>query len=323
MWCWDRARTRRNWLGSLGQVPAAAHSAWPQLGHAGALSYRAISTPAGPSALRLDALTCDALSAAELEELPARYAAAARLARDVGFSGVEVQAGHGFLLSQLLSPLFIRRTDRFGGSIEARSRVLLEIVRRVRRDAGNDLAIAVKINATDHLDGRLTEQEALVVVEALGDEAVDLIEISGGTCFPGARSSSDRPSSRPYSLDFARRARGVTDAPLMLTGGVRTRGEAVAALRSGSVDVVDLARALVLDPDLPRTWLRAEDADPRFPAFRSPPSGGVTAWYTMRLTALANHRESGYADSTAEAAIAAYESRDNIRAARWRDRFGP
>jgi 2,4-dienoyl-CoA reductase-like NADH-dependent reductase (Old Yellow Enzyme family) len=298
---------------------SSAH-VWPQLGHAGALAYPPISDPAGPSALNLDSLRCDALSQAAIEALPETYAAAARRAQAVGFTGVEVHAGHGFLLSQFLSPLFNRRTDRYGGAIEARCQVLLEVVRHIRREVGAEFAIAVKLNSSDQLEGGLTEDDALTVIELLGSERVDLIDISGGTYFPGAASSSDRSSSGPYFLDFAQRARNVTDTPLMLTGGFKTRREAAAAVTSGAVDVVGLARALVIDPDLPAKWLRPEGGDPEFPTFRSPPPGGVTAWYTMRLTALANDHEAGF-DPGLQAAIADYESRDAERVGLWRDQF--
>lgn len=317
------AASDRNRLARLAQVGSAGGShVWPQLGHAGALAHSPISDPAGPSALDVDGLSCDALSATAIEELPGTYAAAARRAQSVGFGGVEVHAGHGFLLSQFLSPLFNRRPDRYGGTIEARGQVLLDVVRRIRRDVGAEFAIAVKINSSDQLEGGLTEDEALIVVELLGNEAVDLIDISGGTYFPGAASSSDRSSSGPYFMNFARRAREVTDTPLMLTGGVKRRDDAAAAVASGAVDVVGLARALVLDPDLPAKWLRPEGGDPQFPAFRSPPPGGVTAWYTMRLTALANHREATF-DPALHAAITDYESRDAGRIGSWRDRFRP
>ena len=118
--------------------------------------------------------------------MPLVYARAAAHARSVGFGGVQIHAGHGFLLSQFLSPLFNRRSDDYGGSIEARCRLLLAVVREVRAEAGPGFAIAVKINSSDRLEGGLDEDDALVAVSLLGDEGVDLIDISGGTYFPGA-----------------------------------------------------------------------------------------------------------------------------------------
>lgn len=295
---------------------------WPQLGHAGALAFGQISRPAGPSKLDIDGLKCDELSEAAIKSLPSMYAAAARRSQVAGFGGVEVHAGHGFLLSQFLSPLFNRRTDRYGGPIEARCEIILEIVRQIRREVGSEFAIAVKLNSSDQLEGGLTEDESLRAVELVGAEEIDLIEISGGTYFPGAAASSDRPSSGPYYSSFAKRARTVTDTALMMTGGIKTRREAAEAVSSGTVDVVGLARSMVVDPNLPTKWLQAEGGDPEFPRFQSPQPGSVTAWYTMRLTALANETESDFRLDAGEA-LAAYDARDADRITTWQQRFAP
>ena len=293
---------------------------WPQLGHAGALAHPPISRPAGPSALDLEGLHCDALTLSDVEALPAAYASAAARAQAAGFSGVEIHAGHGFLLSQFLSPLFNHRSDRFGGTIEARCQLLIDIVRQVRAAVGPQFAIAVKINSSDQLDGGLIDDDALVAISLLGDEAVDLIDISGGTYFPGAPASSDRRTSGPYFLDFARRAKTVTDVPLMLTGGFKTRREAAEAVSSGATDVVGLARTMVLDPDLPAKWCDPAGGDPEFPSFDLPPAGGITAWFTMRLTAIAEGSDNDF-DPGLDAAIHAYASRDDARVTTWNDAF--
>ena len=294
---------------------------WPQLGHAGALAHEPIARSAGPSALNVEGLTCAELSVAEIEELPTLYASAARRAFDAGFSGVEVHAGHGFLLSQFLSPLFNRRTDHYGGSIQGRCRVLLAIVDQVRAETSPGFAIGVKINATDQLDGGLTEADSLAAIELLGQTSVDLIDISGGTYFPGAASSSDRVSAGPYFADFAHKARTVTNTALMLTGGIKTRAEAANLVASGDVDLVGIARAMILDPTLASTWLGPDSTDPEFPTFDSPPAGAITAWYTMRMTAIAESREESF-DPTLADAVAAYESRDADRVQNWNIRFG-
>jgi len=317
---WPGADNAR--LGRLADT-GSTHGAqiWPQLGHAGALAHGPISRPAGPSAFDIDGLRCDALPQSAVDALPLIYARAAAHARAVGFEGVQIHAGHGFLLSQFLSPLFNRRTDHYGGSIEARCRLLLAVVREVRAEVGPEFAIAVKINSSDQLEGGLAEDDALVAVSLLGDEGVDLIDISGGTYFPGARASSDRRSSGPYFLEFARRARTVTDTPLMVTGGFKTRGQAADAVVTGATDVVGLARTMALDPDLAAKWLGPDGTDPQFPSFESPPAGGITAWFTMRLTALANGVEDDFKPSLGQA-IEAYEARDADRIPTWERAFG-
>lgn len=259
---------------------------WPQLGHAGALAHESISHRAGPSALDLPELTCRALTVEEIEALPASFGAAARRCRDAGFSGVEVHAGHGFLLSQFLSPLFNHRTDRYGGSIEARAAIIIEIVDAIRAACGPAFAIGIKLNTTDQLDGGLVEDDALVVVDMLDATSIDLIDLSGGTYFPGAASSSDRTTSGPYFADVGRRARARSSVAVMVTGGVKTRAEAAELLATGAADVVGLARTMVLDPDLPNQWLGTAPHDPAFPSFASTVPGGITAWYTQQIARL-------------------------------------
>lgn len=295
---------------------------WPQLGHAGALTHPPIGRPVGPSALDLPGLSCAEMSAADIAKLPDQIAGTAALAQEVGFTGVELHAAHGFLLSQFLSPLFNRRGDRYGGPIAARMRIVLEVIDAVRAAVGPGFAVALKLNATDQLEGGLTSEDALAVVAALDASRIDLLDISGGTYFPGAASASDAGGGGAYFLDFARAARSLTDVPLMLTGGVKRRAQAEEILSKGAVDVLGLARGFALWPDLPARW-RAAAEDPSYPRFAAPPEGGVTAWYTMRLTEIGEDREAAPAPNPKLApVIAAYEERDTARCTRWRARYG-
>ncbi|MEM7058881.1 MAG: NADH:flavin oxidoreductase/NADH oxidase family protein [Pseudomonadota bacterium] len=295
---------------------------WPQLGHAGALAHGPISMPIGPSPLDVDGLQCDGMSLQEIHELPDSYADAATLAQQVGFGGVLLHAGHGFLFSQFLSPLFNHRTDAYGGSVAGRFRIIGEVIDAVRQAVGPAYPVGIKINSTDKLEGGLTRDDALEVVRLLDRSTVDLIDVSGGTYFPGAASSSDGASSSgPYFVDFARRAKEVTTIPIMPTGGFETRDQAVQALRDGSADAISLARALVLDPALANAWLSEVGGDPEFPKFDAPPRGGVTAWYSMRLTALGEDNEDLFDLSPADS-VEAYEARDEERCELWLKRFG-
>ncbi|MEM7719039.1 MAG: oxidoreductase, partial [Pseudomonadota bacterium] len=306
---------------TLAQAGArSAAQLWLQLGHAGAMADAPISTPKGPSALDLPGLTCGALSLSDIEGLPAEFARTAALAKTLGFGGVEVHAAHGFLLSQFLSPLFNTRTDAYGGSLPNRMRLVLDVVAAVRRAVGPLFPIGIKLNATDQLEGGFHEDEALALIAALDKTGLDLIDISGGTYFPGVVSTSDRAGSGPYFLEFARRARTKTTRPLMVTGGFKTLHQAEAAITEGQADLVGLARALILDPDLPRKWETGRNPEPAFPRFRDPPEGGVTAWYTMQMTRIANG-DRDLDPSELATAIAAYEARDQDRRAIWSKHF--
>nr|WP_282061612.1 NADH:flavin oxidoreductase/NADH oxidase family protein [Roseobacter litoralis] len=295
---------------------------WPQLGHAGALSHAPISRPKGPSALDVAGLKCDGMSLDDIHNLPQVYAQAAMLAQKAGFGGVLIHAGHGFLLSQVLSPLFNHRTDSYGGTIGARFRIIREVLSAVRQAVGAAYPVGIRINATDKLEGGLTHHDALEVVRLLDDTSVDLIDISGGTYFPGAASSSDElAASGPYFTDFGKKAKTVTSVPIILSGGFETRDQALKALQGGAADAISLGRAMVLNPAIANAWQSAAGGDPAFPRFVSPPRGGVTAWYSMRLTALGEDAEHLFDPSPLEA-LEAYDRRDALRCEIWRQRFG-
>lgn len=289
---------------------------WIQLGHAGALAYPPTSNPKGPSALDLPGLQCAALTTEEISKLPEAFARTSRLAQQAGFGGVQVHAAHGFLLSQFLSPLFNLRDDAYGGPIENRMRLLLEVIDAIRRVVGPKFPIAVKLNSSDQLEGGLDQHDALKVVEALDSSTVDLIDISGGTYFPGAKAASDGSGRGPYFIDFAVQARTKTSKPLMLTGGFKTRAQAEDAIGSGAVDVTGLARALVLHPDLANHWKAGQTSEPAFPRFAESPEGGITAWYTLRLTQIG--AGSGFSvPSNLAQALTEYEARDRSRTEVW------
>ena len=151
---------------------------WLQLGQAGAMAYPPISTPKGPSAIEIPGLSCAALSREEVRGIPLEFASTALMAQKLGFGGVQIHAAHGFLLSQFLSPLFNKRRDEYGGSIDSRMRLLIEVVNHVRDTVDDHFVVAVKLNATDQLDGGLETRDALEVVSALNDTGIDIIDLS-------------------------------------------------------------------------------------------------------------------------------------------------
>ncbi|MEW9799744.1 oxidoreductase [Alteromonas sp. CYL-A6] len=126
---------------------------WAQLGHAGALSDPSISSPAGPSEIQSDMINARELPQSYLEELPNLYARSALRCKQLGFSGVQIHAAHGFLLSQILSPLFNKRKDKFGGSIHNRFTLIENIIESVRDKVGSRFPVSLKLNCSDFLEG--------------------------------------------------------------------------------------------------------------------------------------------------------------------------
>jgi 2,4-dienoyl-CoA reductase-like NADH-dependent reductase (Old Yellow Enzyme family) len=259
-----------------------------------------------------------ALTGEEITDLIARFAGAAAIARETGFTGVEVHGAHGYLISSFLSPVTNRRSDEWGGSLANRARFLLETVRAVRKAVGPDFPVAVKLNSDDFRKGGFNNAECLDVVRWLNDESLDLLEVSGGTYeqprLIGAEGRAEdavevRPSTRAreaYFLEYAAAIRDVARMPLMVTGGFRSRGAKEAALER-DCDVIGLGRPLCWQPDAPRrllareidrlgsieTRLRFAESGWRSPTSRFLPARmlnafGSQAWFYCQLFRLAD-----------------------------------
>lgn len=255
---------------------AGGAQAWMQISHPG----RQVRADMGglawaPSAVALDMGRHSKLFAqpvamdeAQIREVIGRFAATARAAEQAEFTGVEIHAAHGYLLSQFLSPLANRRVDAWGGSLENRARLLLEVVRAVRAAVLPGFCVAVKLNSADFQRGGFSEDEARRVLRMLNDERVDLVDLSGGSYESPAmqgRSADGRTLAREaYFLEFARELLGTAGMPLMSTGGIGRRAVAERVLADG-IAVVGMASALAMAPDLPRQWRDGQDAAPALP----------------------------------------------------------
>jgi 2,4-dienoyl-CoA reductase-like NADH-dependent reductase (Old Yellow Enzyme family) len=267
----DAAARRR--LAAWAQAGTAdgAHL-WMQISHAGRQSPRYVtSRTVGPSAVGLDLLgnyaRPRALTDAEIRGFIGRWAQAAAIARECGFTGVQVHAAHGYLISSFLSPVTNQRIDAWGGGVLHRARLLIEVVRATRSATGADFPLSVKLNSDDFRKGGFSAEDCLEVVHLLNAEGIDLLEISDGTYeqprllgFEGKRDSvvPVRESTRrreAYFIEYADAIRKVATMPLLLTGGFRSRAAMDQALAEGVCDMVGLGRPLVTEPDLPRRLL--------------------------------------------------------------------
>ncbi|WP_028228228.1 NADH:flavin oxidoreductase/NADH oxidase family protein [Paraburkholderia ferrariae] len=223
-----------------------------------------------------------AMTQAMIEEVIQRFARTARLGEMAGFSGVEIHAAHGYLLSQFLSPLTNQRTDEWGGALENRARLLLEIVKAVRAVVSAQFAVAVKLNSADFQRGGFSADDAKQVVVLLNGLGVDLVELSGGSYEAPAMQGDARDgrtlAREAYFVEFARDIRKVAAMPVMVTGGIRRRPVAEQVIESG-VDMVGIGTALAIDPNLPRDWRTGKD---------SAPALAPITWKNKTLASLAN-----------------------------------
>ncbi len=250
---------------------------WMQLSHAGRQSPKIVaSAPVGPSAVRVDLpggqfATPRALNGAEIEDVIGRFAHAARVAKDTGFTGVQVHAAHGYLISEFLNPITNQRTDDWGGSLEGRARLLLQTVTAVRDAVGPAFPVSVKLNSSDFQKGGFSFDDCLQVVKWLGAKDIDLLEISGGSyeqpkmmglegmepAFEQGLSESTK-AREAYFITYAEKVAGVTETPLMVTGGFRSRTAMDDAIASGAADVIGIGRPMCVDPDIPAQLLARE-----------------------------------------------------------------
>lgn len=201
------------------------------------------------------------MSEAEIQDLIERFSVTAKRAEEANFDGVEIHAAHGYLLAQFLSPLTNKRTDQWGGSIENRARLLIEVVKAVRAKVKPEFAVAVKINSADFQRGGFDIDDAEQVVKMLSGLGVDAVELSGGSYESPAmqgRTADKRTLDREaYFLEFAERIAKISDISIMNTGGISKLKSAEKVIDSG-IDLVGMASALAFDPNLPNKW--QEDA---------------------------------------------------------------
>lgn len=238
---------------------------WMQLNHPGKQSPKGLNAETvSPSALGFGTTlatffdTPRELTEAEIVDIIARFGRSAGLAKAAGFTGVQIHGAHGYLVSQFLSGRHNQRSDGWGGDAERRRRFVLEIYKAIRAETGPDFSVGIKMNSADFQKGGFSEEESLDVVRALSEAGIDMIEISGGTYEAPVMAGVTREPLKEstlrreaYFLEFAEKARAATKTPLMLTGGFRSAAGMSAAIESGAVDFIGLARLLAIEPDAP------------------------------------------------------------------------
>jgi len=258
---------------------------WAQISHAGRQTQKNVNPhPKAPSAVKLELPGGQfgvpvALTVAEIEEIVRRFGICAAAVKEAGFTGLQVHAAHGYLLSQFLSPRSNLRTDQYGGELANRARALLDIVTTVREATGPDFPVAVKLNSADFQKGGFAFEDSLQVAEWLEQAGVDLIEISGGTYeqpkllgvegLEAEEKQNVAESTRrreAYFVDFAKAMQQKVSIPLMVTGGFRRRDVMQQVIESGDADLVGLGRPMCVMTDAPQQLLQGLEELPRYEA---------------------------------------------------------
>ena len=193
-----------------------------------------------------------ALTTSEVEELVQKFVTSAKVAKEAGFSGVQIHAAHGYLISQFLSPHDNRRTDKYGGSLENRMRFLKEIYLGMREELGKDFTIGIKINSTDFKEDGLTEEDSLETIVELANLGLDFVEISGGTYErPAMMGATSKSTNQVFFAEYSKKLKQKIEIPVVVTGGIRSINAMNTLLNDNTTDFIGIARPLTIDPNIP------------------------------------------------------------------------
>ena len=242
---------------------------WMQISHAGRQTPGEInSSPKAPSSVQLKIPgrnygVPSALSTEEINEIIKKFTFVAKIARETGFTGIQIHSAHGYLLSEFLSPDINLREDEWGGTVENRSRIHVEIIKSIRREVGEDFPISIKMNSADFQKGGFSSDDSIEVAKIIEAAGVDNIEISGGTYEQPRLLGLDNVSINPdrsevrkestiareaYFLEYAEKIKKNIQIPLMVTGGFRTKEGMESAVKSGACEIVGVGRPLCANP---------------------------------------------------------------------------
>lgn len=249
----------------LARMTAAVHAAGGkivlQLAHAGHFAPEKLTKQPPRVASDYEGLSRTPrkeLTVEDIHALAADFAAAAGRARSAGFDGVQIHSAHGYLFSQFLSPIYNRRKDGYGGSIENRSRIHVETIRAVREAVGSDYPVLIKLNGRDFAENGLTLEDSLAAAKRMAQAGLDAIELSGGL-LTGGKLSPSRPGihsreKEAYFREELRAFKQQLSIPLMLVGGNRSIEVSEQLVAEGAADYISMSRPLIREPNLIARW---------------------------------------------------------------------
>lgn len=226
-----------------------------QINHAGSAAIEKIISqrPVGPSEIKnpsqKDTELPRELTIDEIKEIENRFADAALRVKKAGFDGVEIHSAHGYLLNQFLSPLTNKREDEYGGDINGRIKIHLEIIKKIREKVGEDYPIFLWLGAGDGKEAGLSQTDAVYAAKTFEKQGVDVLDISGGMCL--YFSDDDYPGFFDY---LSKPIYDEVDIPVILTGGVKAGKDIEDILERDVCDLVGVGRAVFKDSN----WIENE-----------------------------------------------------------------
>ena len=254
-------------INGLTQIAQAVHGQGGkivlQMSHSGCLANPKLTgqMPLAPSDVEgISTSSCKEMTVGDIQELIEAFGLAAQRAKKAGFDGVQIHAAHGYLMSQFLSPLFNKRTDAYGGSVENRYKVLREVLKKVRSAVGigNRFPVLIKLNSQDFLEGGLTLEDSLRIGRLLQEDGIDAIELSGGSLRSGQltpfRKGITNEEKEAYFLEAAKVFKRAIKVPLILVGGIRSLAVAERIVEQGWADYISMSRPFIREPGLIKRW---------------------------------------------------------------------
>lgn len=205
------------------------------------VSSSAIISPAGRSKEMPRELTIF-----EIKQIITRFAQAAARAKAAGFDGVEIHAAHDYLLNQFYSPLNNKRTDLYGGSLDNRIRLHLEVIKGVRDAVGPDYPVALRLGGADYMEGGATIDDTVYAAKQFEAAGIDLIDLSGGMCLYMRKDHLESG----YFSDMSTAVKAALSIPVILTGGIKTGADTQQLLENNTADLIGAGRIMINQP----TW---------------------------------------------------------------------
>ncbi|EIM19493.1 FMN-linked oxidoreductase [Wallemia mellicola] len=245
-----------------------------QITHSGRQCYKQVNpNPIAPSAVPVEGVQMPGVSFGmpkeatkeDIKNIVKQFAYSAKLCKEVGYDGVQAHSAHGYLISSFLGKHTNRRTDEYGGSLENRARILLEIIDAIRAEVNDPkFIVSVKLNSQDFReDSGLTSEESQQICQWL-DERVDLIELSGGSYERSAFMNSAPNPREAYFIQYSENVRKVIKhAVIAVTGGFRSSKAMAEAVETGATQMVGLARPLCGEPRLCKDILEGKVSSAR------------------------------------------------------------
>lgn len=252
---------------------AAVHDYWEvkigvQLAHNGRQGNHPKYQPIAPSSILYKPTNQipKELTIPEIEELIKKFVAAGRRAYESGYDLVQLHAAHGYLLSSFLSPYTNKRTDEFGGPIENRTKILVDIYQQMRDEIGKNFPILIKLQIVDGVQDGITIEEGKKIAQILVKTGYDAIEPSGGLAELQMKTDNALPSKKVKGpddenyLSFASEALHpiMKHCALIQVGGIRNPVSAEKMLQSKICDFISMSRPLIIEPNLPTRWLEGD-----------------------------------------------------------------